>query len=840
MKKLYVLLILIHFHQFASSQCPVFAKANVTSVQCGDTVKLQGLGSAGDYLIDVDFNTPAKQPGPDWTTAPSASYSNPCGAGPDGTICMWMGNTADVPRDLTSKAFDLRTGGYIKFDMRYARQGDNSPCEGVDLPEEGVYLQYNVAGAGWNTIDYFPPNGGTDPVMTNWKTYQYTIPLNACKQNTQIRWIQLSSSGIDTDHWGLDNIQIVRNDPNFLFDWLHDPATPNSTGYTPPVMPYSDTTYTVVLSNGQGSSCTASVHITVAKPTGTVQAIPDKVCINGNSQLGVVASLIPPVPTSCGLSPTGCQGNSSTITVGSGTTSETTFMPLGRTINNGSCTCSNLNGNKVATCDNSSRTQMIIQSSEFPSFFRGGQVYNLALFPFALQANGAAVGSYNNFTIKMGCTNKTEFGSNTDFQGGLVTVFAPHNVSMSNNTWKTFEFDQAFDWDGLSNVVIEISWFAAGNTFNGGNVNKTATTFYSTINSYSCDKIGSTETQNAKRFQLRPSLKLGICYRLTPSISYTWSPSAGLSNPRVSNPIATVSATTQYTITVADAGKPKCNFVKSVTITAADPSLSVTPDNATVCTGSTSVVLSGSASPSVSGGAITSWSWTPATGLSNSNSSTVTASPSATTTYIVKVTDNNGCTATTEVLIGYCASVPIELSAFKATKTANIVKLEWTTLSEHNSDYFLLERAQDAIHYKPIGTIKANNNRSQETDYVFFDEKPFNSSNYYRLRIVDKDGYWAYSKIEFIALEASGTSFQLANLSPVPAEDNLSFSLISTKDDVIEVKILSLTGQVLKSESRQVTAGNNELKTDIVSLSKGIYLLQTVSKEGNCTKRFIK
>ena len=46
----------------------------------------------------------------------------------------------------TSLPLDLSSGGSISFDMVYSIQGANAPCEGPDLPSEGVYLQYSIDG----------------------------------------------------------------------------------------------------------------------------------------------------------------------------------------------------------------------------------------------------------------------------------------------------------------------------------------------------------------------------------------------------------------------------------------------------------------------------------------------------------------------------------------------------------------------------------------------------------------------------------------------------------------------------------------------------------------------
>ena len=62
---------------------------------------------------------------------------------------MWMGSSATYPRTMTTNAVDLSCGGDICFEMRYAIQGGAAPCEGPDLPNEGVYLEYSLNNVTW-------------------------------------------------------------------------------------------------------------------------------------------------------------------------------------------------------------------------------------------------------------------------------------------------------------------------------------------------------------------------------------------------------------------------------------------------------------------------------------------------------------------------------------------------------------------------------------------------------------------------------------------------------------------------------------------------------------------
>lgn len=271
MKKIIFLFPLLSFLTSYNSlaQCVAGASVNKADVVCNECVELTAYGNTGTSVFKEDFDT-GNPTG--WAFTQSADYTNPCSpAGVDGTPHMWMGNTSVNPRDMETIGFDLSLGGTICFDMLYSTQSDPSPCEGPDLPSEGVYLQYSVnGGATWVTIAYHDPLGGYDPTLTNWNNYCYPIPPGAMTTNTKIRWHQDAVSGADYDHWGIDNVEINLNDPLLNVTWLHDSYTygAGNTGGIHPTLQCvnSDTSFIVMVTNGT-VTCYDTVDVNVTIPT---------------------------------------------------------------------------------------------------------------------------------------------------------------------------------------------------------------------------------------------------------------------------------------------------------------------------------------------------------------------------------------------------------------------------------------------------------------------------------------------------------------------------------------------------------------------------------------------
>jgi len=140
-----------------------------------------------------------------------------------------------------------------------------------------------------------------------------------------------------------------------------------------------------------------------------------------------------------------------------------------------------------------------------------------------------------------------------------------------------------------------------------------------------------------------PTICTGATAQLnaTGGTTYVWSPTTGLSNPNIANPVANPTSTTSYTVTVTDANGCVNTALASVTV---NPLPAVTVNSPTICTGATAQL-------NATGG--TTYVWSPATGLSNPNIANPVANPTSTTTYTVTVTDANGCinTAPTSVTV---------------------------------------------------------------------------------------------------------------------------------------------------------------------------------------------
>ncbi|MDG1842321.1 MAG: T9SS type A sorting domain-containing protein [Crocinitomicaceae bacterium] len=291
-----------------STGCSINADYSPNNYSCFDSITLSAVGTAcnvgsstgcynGAYFSD-DFNSgwPVG-----WHFVQASTVSaNICGVNSiDNTNFLWMSNQSTSPRVLETNDLDLSNGGGICFEMRYAIQGHSAPCEGPDLPTEGVYLQYSTdSGATWNQVNYWPPTnfgspGGTPLDMTVWNQFTEQLPLAAQTSSTRIRWIQSTSSSANYDNWGIDNVNIgdaISASGNYTLTWLHDNyslATGVSSGSNPtPIIAPNSTagavSYVVQMSNGN-YSCYDTVVINTPGAIINLDSLSNVLCGNDGS-----------------------------------------------------------------------------------------------------------------------------------------------------------------------------------------------------------------------------------------------------------------------------------------------------------------------------------------------------------------------------------------------------------------------------------------------------------------------------------------------------------------------------------------------------------------------------
>jgi hypothetical protein len=174
-----------------------------------------------------------------------------------------------------------------------------------------------------------------------------------------------------------------------------------------------------------------------------------------------------------------------------------------------------------------------------------------------------------------------------------------------------------------------------------------------------------------------------------------------------------------------------------------------------------------------------------------------------------------------------CIVLPVTLSSFTATARNYDVLLNWQTELEANSSHFIIERSTDGRNYAPIGQVAAKGYSDTRVNYSFTDNKPvvFDRPVFYRLRSVDRDNSYQYSKIVSVILKTSGSYVQLVYPNPAKAGSFLYSDLIASSAAKVSVSVVNAVGQVILEKQVTVNKGMNKINLRLPAASGVHYLV---------------
>ncbi|MFN0203203.1 MAG: HYR domain-containing protein [Bacteroidia bacterium] len=393
------------------------------------------------------------------------------------------------------------------------------------------------------------------------------------------------------------------------YSWFPATGLSNPAIEDPTASVNNPTTYTVYYNDGlcnlsdvANITAVGSVSISPASPT---------ICLGNSVQL-VSSNTFPSSNNSCGPLNTPCSGGSIIKYIGSGNS----------LVNSQNMGVTPYNGNR-----HDGRMQMLVTAAE---------LLGVGTVPGLLRNIGLRVGakystnSYQGFNIKIGCTNLTSLAT---FQTGLTTVY--NGVVIPFSGWNTYNFSTPYEWDGTSNIIVEIC-------FDNTLASKSDPVYYETtpftsviynaLNNTSGCTINTVLTSAD-----RPLLRFLNC-ATAPPIIFAWTSIAGdpvstLDNTTTAAPTASPTQNTTY---VVAASNGSCTVYDTVTVAVDLPTtLNDIPDT-TLCPNSTITLTAIGTNINTNN---VNWS-TGQTGTS------ITVTPAATTTYTYSYTTVNCGTPT--------------------------------------------------------------------------------------------------------------------------------------------------------------------------------------------------
>jgi poly(beta-D-mannuronate) lyase len=174
-----------------------------------------------------------------------------------------------------------------------------------------------------------------------------------------------------------------------------------------------------------------------------------------------------------------------------------------------------------------------------------------------------------------------------------------------------------------------------------------------------------------------------------------------------------------------------------------------------------------------------------------------------------------------DYMYSYSPSVtlPARLLNFTASKNGKVALLQWQVSEEINVERYDVEWSSNGNGFTSVGNVTATAGNAFVFTYSFTHANPATGSNYYRVKIIDRDGRVAYTPVR----KLSFTEIISLSLYPNPARQSVTVGLNVADASAVTVKLISMTGAIVKT----ITTNNQgNINIPLSGIAAGIYQVQ--------------
>lgn len=213
---------------------------------------------------------------------------------------------------------------------------------------------------------------------------------------------------------------------------------------------------------------------------------------------------------------------------------------------------------------------------------------------------------------------------------------------------------------------------------------------------------------------------------------------------------------------------------------------------------------------------------------------------SANGTYSIEleVVDNIGAmTKDTVHITEMNAVAPVDFLYFKGKNMGKNNILQWATANEFNNLGFEVQRSDNGKDYTTIAFIDGAGTTTQISNYAFTDQQAPQAMSYYRLRQVDIDKQFKYSRV--VSVNNANSRLSLEHY-PNPVLDKLQLQLQSADKGAVRIRLLTLDGKLVREQNLNKNTETLSSKLDVQALQPGMYVLEVSMKDWKEVRKVVK
>lgn len=168
--------------------------------------------------------------------------------------------------------------------------------------------------------------------------------------------------------------------------------------------------------------------------------------------------------------------------------------------------------------------------------------------------------------------------------------------------------------------------------------------------------------------------------------------------------------------------------------------------------------------------------------------------------------------------------IPVELVSFEAKSNSSTVSLLWQTATETNNKGFVVERSySNKKSWQQVGFVNGKGTSTEKQNYKFEDKKVNAGLIYYRLKQIDFDGYYQYSSIVQVKMEAP-RQFEISQNYPNPFNPTTTIKYELAVNSNVKLTLFNVLGEEIKLLlNAGMSAGAHEYKLNAGGLNSGVY-----------------
>jgi hypothetical protein len=195
--------------------------------------------------------------------------------------------------------------------------------------------------------------------------------------------------------------------------------------------------------------------------------------------------------------------------------------------------------------------------------------------------------------------------------------------------------------------------------------------------------------------------------------------------------------------------------------------------------------------------------------------------------YNITITNPDGQSSTGIGILQIDDPLPVELTSFSATTIGSTIKLNWNTATEVNNYGFEVERCAliaERETWNKIGFVEGSGNSNSPKDYSFIDEKVSTGKYSYRLKQIDNDGQFEYSKTIEVDFGAP-KKFELSQNYPNPFNPTTTIRFNLPETGNVKLTLFNILGQEIRTLVNEVKeAGTYTINLNASELNSGMYI----------------